>query len=132
MSMTDPVADMLTRIRNACRAGHKKVDLPASNLKKEVARILLEQGYLDKVYFVDDGGQGMLRLYLRYDREGKPIIQGLERVSKPGLRKFAGSKNMERVLNGLGVAIVTTSRGVMTDYQCRSEGVGGEILCQVW
>ena len=132
MSMTDPVADMLTRVRNACRAGHKKVDLPASNLKKEVARILLEQGYLDKVYFVDDGRQGMLRLYIRYDREGKPVIHGLQRVSKPGLRKFAGCQDMERVLNGLGIAIVTTSRGVMTDHECRREGVGGEILCQVW
>ena len=132
MSMTDPIADMLTRIRNACRAGHKKVDVPASNLKRELARIMLEQGYLEKVYYVEDDKQGMLRLYLRYDREGNPVIQGLQRVSKPGLRMFSGAKDMNRVLNGLGVAIVTTSRGVMTDHDCRQQGVGGEVLCKVW
>jgi small subunit ribosomal protein S8 len=132
MSMTDPIADMLTRIRNACKAGHRTTDVPASNLKKEVSRILLEQGYLAKVYFVNDDKQGMLRLYLRYDKEGRPIIQGLKRISRPGLRRFTGVASMDRVLNGLGIAIVTTSRGVMTDNDCRLENVGGEVLCHVW
>jgi small subunit ribosomal protein S8 len=132
MSMTDPIADMLTRIRNACKAGHRTTDVPASNLKKEVSRILLEQGYVAKVYFVSDDKQGMLRLYLRYDKEGKPIIQGLKRVSRPGLRRFTGVTSMDRVLNGLGIAIVTTSRGVMTDNDCRIANVGGEVLCHVW
>ena len=132
MSMTDPIADMLTRVRNGCRAGHRTVDMSASNLKKDIARILLEQGYLEKVYLVDDGKQGMLRLYLRYDKEGRPVIQGLKRISRPGLRRFAGVKSMHRVLNGLGVAIVTTSHGVMTDYECRQANLGGEVLCHVW
>ena len=106
--------------------------MPASNLKKQVSRILLEQGYLEKVYFVNDDKQGMLRLYLRYDKEGTPVIQGLQRVSRPGLRRFTGVKSMDRVLNGLGIAIVTTSRGVMTDHECRCENIGGEVLCHVW
>jgi len=132
MSMTDPIADMLTRIRNACTAGHRTVDMPASNIKREVARILLEQGFLNKVYVVEDNKQGMLRLYLRYDRDGKPVIHGLRRRSKPGLRRYASVQNMDRVLNGLGIAVVTTSKGVMTDEECRKVGVGGEVLCHVW
>lgn len=132
MSMTDPIADMLTRIRNACRAGHRKVDLPASNIKKEIARILLEQGYVNDVYLVEDEKQGMLRIYLRYDRDGKPTIRGLRRSSTPGLRRYSRASRMNRVLNGLGVAIVTTSKGVMTDAECRRIGVGGEVLCHVW
>jgi len=130
--MTDPIADMLTRIRNACRAGYRKVDMPASTLKREVARILLEQGYVDEVYVVDDNKQGMLRIYLRYDRDGKPVIRGLVRSSTPGRRRYAGANAMDRVLNGLGIAIVTTSKGVMTDAECRRVGVGGEVLCHVW
>ncbi len=132
MSMTDPIADMLTRIRNACKAGHRKVDLPASKLKREVARILLEQGYVSDVYAVEDDKQGMLRIYLRYDRDGKPVMRGLVRASTPGRRRYAGAAGMDRVLNGLGVAIVTTSKGVMTDAECRRIGVGGEVLCHVW
>ncbi|HNZ39898.1 MAG TPA: 30S ribosomal protein S8 [Candidatus Latescibacteria bacterium] len=132
MSMTDPIADFLTRIRNACKAGHRKVDIPASTLKREVARILLEQGYVEDVYVVDDGKQGMLRIYLRYLRDGKPVIRGLARRSKPGLRRYNGAQTMDRVLNGLGIAIVSTSKGVMTDAECRRIGVGGEVLCHVW
>ena len=132
MSMTDPIADFLTRIRNACKAGHRKADIPASTLKREVARILLEQGYVEDVYVVDDGKQGMLRIYLRYLRDGKPVIRGLARRSKPGLRRYAGAQSMDRVLNGLGIAIVSTSKGVMTDAECRRIGVGGEVLCHVW
>ena len=132
MSMTDPIADMLTRIRNACQAGHRTVDLPASNIKREIARILLEQGYVNRVYVVKDSKQGMLRLYLRYDREGRPVIRGLRRASKPGLRRYRTTRDMDRVLNGLGVAIITTSKGLMTDEECRTAGVGGEVLCHVW
>ena len=132
MSMTDPIADMLTRIRNAGRAGHRTVNLPASTVKREIARILLEQGYVEKVFVVEDDKQGMLRIYLRYDREGTPVIQGLTRMSKPGLRKYSKVYKLDRVLNGLGVAIVSTSKGVMTDEECRKVGVGGEILCHVW
>jgi len=132
MSMTDPMADMLTRIRNACRAGHRSVDVPASTIKREVARILLEQGYVDRVYMVDDAKQGMLRLYLRYTREGAPVIRGIRRISRPGLRTYSRMEDMPRVLNGLGIAIVTTSKGIMSDEECRKIGVGGEILCHVW
>ena len=132
MSMTDPIADMLTRIRNAARARHRTVDVPASKLKREIARILLEQGYLSRVYVVDDNKQGMLRLYLRYDRDGEPVIRGLKRISRPGLRRYTKVENMPRVLNGLGIAIVSTSKGVMTDAECRKVGVGGEVLCHVW
>ena len=132
MSMTDPIADMLTRVRNACQAAHRTVDMPASNIKREIARILLEQGYLNRVYVVEDDKQGMLRLYLRYDRDGIPVIRGLRRASKPGLRRYRGTNAMDRVLNGLGVAIVTTSKGVMTGEACRKAGIGGEVLCHVW
>lgn len=132
MSMTDPIADLLTRIRNACKAGHRKVDIPASAVKREVARIMLEQGYVDDVYMVEDGKQGMLRIYLRYLKDGKPVIRGIARRSKPGLRRYAGVQGMDRVLNGLGIAIVSTSKGVMTDAECRRIGVGGEVLCHVW
>ncbi len=132
MSMTDPIADMLTRVRNACQAGHRTVDVPASNIKREIARILLEQGYLNRVYVVDDKKQGMLRLYLRYDRDGNPILRGLRRASTPGRRRYRGAQMVDRVLNGLGIAIITTSKGVMTDEECRKVGVGGEVLCHVW
>jgi small subunit ribosomal protein S8 len=132
MSMTDPIADMLTRIRNACRAGHRTVDLPASNIKREIARILLEQGYVNRVFVVEDSKQGMLRIYLRYDRDGNPIIRGLRRASKPGLRRYRTAADMDRVLNGLGIAVVTTSKGLMTDEECRKAGVGGEVLCHIW
>ena len=132
MSMTDPLADMLTRIRNACSAKHSRVDVPASKLKREVARVLAESRFIDNFAFIEDGKQGILRLYLRYDQHDNSIIRGLERVSKPGLRQYAGKADVPRVLRGLGIAIVSTSKGVMTDKQARMNGVGGEILCSVW
>ena len=132
MSMTDPIADMLTRIRNACGAKHSKVDVPASKLKREVARVLAESRFIDNFAFIEDGKQGILRLYLRYDQNDNSIIRGLERVSKPGLRQYAGKAHVPRVLRGLGIAIISTSMGVMTDKEARINGVGGEVLCSVW
>ncbi len=132
MSMTDPLADMLTRIRNACSAKHSRVDVPASKLKREVARVLAESRFIDNFAFIEDDKQGILRLYLRYDQNDNSIIRGLERISKPGLRQYAGKADVPRVLRGLGIAIVSTSKGVMTDKQARMNGVGGEILCSVW
>ena len=132
MSMTDPIADMLTRIRNACSAKHPKVDVPASRLKREVARVLAESRFIDNFAFIEDGKQGILRLYLRYDQNDNSIIRGLERVSKPGLRQYAGKADIPRVLRGLGIAIISTSKGVMTDKEARMNGVGGEVLCSVW
>ncbi len=132
MSMTDPIADMLTRIRNASSAKHPRVDVPASRLKREVARVLAESRFIDNFAFIEDSKQGILRLYLRYDQNENSIIRGLERVSKPGLRQYAGKADVPRVLRGLGIAIISTSKGVMTDKQARMNGVGGEILCSVW
>ena len=132
MSMTDPIADMLTRIRNACHAKHPRVDVPASNLKRELARVLAECRFIDNFAHIEDNKQGVLRLYLRYDRENKSIIRGLKRVSRPGLRNYSGKGQIPRVLRGLGVAIVSTSKGVMTDREARTAGVGGEVLCNVW
>ena len=132
MSMTDPIADMLTRIRNACQAKHPRVDVPASNLKRELARVLAESRFIDNFAVIEDYKQGVLRLYLRYDRDNKSIIHGLKRVSRPGLRQYSGKTDIPRVLRGLGIAIVSTSKGVMTDREARAGGVGGEILCNVW
>ena len=132
MSMTDPIADMLTRIRNACHAKHPRVDVPASNLKREVARVLAECRFIANFAHIEDNKQGVLRLYLRYDRESNSIIRGLKRVSRPGLRNYSGKGEIPRVLRGLGVAIVSTSKGVMTDREARTAGVGGEVLCNVW
>lgn len=132
MSMTDPIADMLTRIRNACNAKHSRVDVPASKLKREVSRVLAESRFIDNFAFIEDGKQGILRLYLRYDQNDNSIIRGLERVSKPGLRQYAGKANIPHVLRGLGIAIISTSKGVMTDKEARINGVGGEILCIIW
>jgi small subunit ribosomal protein S8 len=132
MSMTDPVADMLTRVRNASRAGHRKVDIPSSKMKREVARILKERGFVHNYAYVDDGLQGYLRLYLKYSEEEESAIQGLQRVSRPGLRKYVGKDEIPRVLNGLGVAILSTSRGVLTGVEARQAGVGGEYVCRVW
>jgi len=132
MSMTDPNADMLTRIRNACLAKHKKVDIPGSNMKREVARILAEEKFIENYLFVEDNKQGYVRLYLRYDEDGNSVIRGVRRISKPGLRVYVGKDEVPRVLNGLGTAILSTSRGVMTDRACREAGVGGEVICYVW
>jgi len=132
MSMTDPVADLLTRIRNACKARHKSVDIPASKLKREIARVLAEERFIDNFAQYEDGKQGQLRLYLRYNNDNASIIRGLRRLSKPGLRRYASKGELPRVRRGLGVAIVSTSRGVMTDRDARKMGVGGEVLCSVW
>jgi small subunit ribosomal protein S8 len=132
MSMTDPISDMLTRIRNACKAGHKKVDVPASRVKREIARILTERRFIQNFTYVDDRRQGYIRLYLKYDPSEESVIQGLQRISKPGLRRYVAKKEIPRVLNGLGIAILSTPRGILTDEESRNAGVGGEVLCYVW
>ncbi len=132
MSMTDPVADMLTRVRNASRAKHPRVDIPASKLKREIARVLAETRFIDNFAFIEDDKQGTLRLYLRYDKSNRSIIRGVKRLSRPGLRRYAGNSDIPRILRGLGIAIVSTSKGVMTDREARRAGIGGEILCSVW
>ena len=131
--MTDSVADYLTRVRNAVSAKHKVVDIPASNLKKEMTKILFEKGYILNYKFEDDGVQGNIKIALKYHPQTKvPAITNLTRISKPGLRKYANASNLPRVINGLGVAIVSTSKGVMTDKEARKENVGGEVLCYVY
>lgn len=132
MSMTDPIADLLTRIRNAAQAGHPSVEIPASRLKREIARVLAEERFIDNFACYDDGKQGQLRIYLRYDGSQQSIIQGIGRLSKPGLRRYASKDRLPRVRRGLGVAILSTSRGVMTDRDARRAGIGGELLCSVW
>ena len=131
--MTDPIADYLTRLRNAIKAGHKVVEVPASNLKKELTKILFEQGYILNYKFEEDGPQGTIKVALKYDKAGKVnAIKKLQRVSTPGLRKYASHKDLPRVLNGLGIAIISTSKGVMTDKEAREQNVGGEVLCYVY
>ena len=132
--MTDPIADLLTRIRNAIMAGHKVVEAPASNLKKEVARILFEKGYILSYKIIDgDGPQGVLKIALKYNlRSKKPAIKSIQRISRPGLRQYIGVDEMPRVLNGLGIAIISTSRGLMTDKEAKKEKIGGEVLCYVY
>ena len=132
MQITDPVADMLTRIRNANSAKHDTVDVPASNLKKAIAQILLDEGYIKAYTVVDNGNQGTIHITLKYLAKKQPVISGLRRVSKPGLRIYAGAEELPKVLKGLGIAIVSTSKGVMTDRQARKENVGGEVLAFVW
>jgi small subunit ribosomal protein S8 len=131
MSMTDPVADFLTRIRNACSAGHRRVDVPASKLKVELARLFLENHFSPDYKVLDDGGRGMLRLYLKYHNE-LPVIRELHRVSKPGLRQYVKCREIPRVKNGLGMAIVSTPKGLMSDRQARSANLGGELVAVVW
>lgn len=132
MSMTDTVADMLTRIRNASKAKHEKVDIPSSSLKAEIARILKEEGYIKNVKTVNDGGKSVLRVFLKYSNANEGVISGIERVSTPGRRMYAGKEEIPRVLNGFGIAIVSTSKGLMTDKTARESNVGGELLCKVW
>ncbi len=130
---TDPIADYLTRIRNASRAGHRVVEIPASNLKKEMTKILFDQGYILSYKFDDDKVQSTIKIALKYDRNTKePVIKKIQRISKPGLRKYAAATEMPRVLNGLGIAIVSTSHGVMTSKQATRDNVGGEVLCYVY
>ena len=131
--ITDPIADYLNRVRNAIMAGHKIVEIPASNLKKEITRILQDQGFILNHKVEDNGPQGTIKIALNYDKvTNEPAIRSLKRVSKPGLRTYRGSGELPRVINGLGVAIVSTSKGVMTDKQARKENVGGEVLCYVY
>ena len=132
MQITDPIADMLTRIRNANSAKHETVDVPVSNMKKAIAEILLEEGYIKSYEIVDDGKQGMIHITLKYASNKEKVISGLQRVSKPGLRVYAGRDELPRVLKGLGIAIVSTSKGVMTDKKARKENIGGEVLAFVW
>ena len=132
MTSSDPIADMLTRVRNAFRARHQKVDVPASKLKMEIARILKEEGYIINFKLAEDGTQKSIRLYLKYTPTNESAIANIERVSRPGCRVYVGSGDIPRVLGGLGVNILTTPRGVMTGRDARKQGVGGELLCQVW
>ncbi|MDZ7681532.1 MAG: 30S ribosomal protein S8 [Fodinibius sp.] len=130
--MFDPISDYLTRIRNAQQAGHRRVDIPASKLKRAMTKILVEKGYVNKFINIDDDKQGMLRLFLKYDAYGQPVIKNMKRISKPGLREYCGSDNIPRALNGLGIVMLSTSRGVMTDKEARKINVGGEVLCTVY
>ena len=132
MHITDPIADMLTRIRNANNAKHDTVDVPASNMKKSIAQILLEEGYIKNFQLIDNGTQGVIRVTLKYGAGKEKVISGLRRVSKPGLRVYAGADELPKVLRGLGIAIVSTSKGVMTDKKAREAHVGGEVLALVW
>ena len=132
MHITDTIADMLTRIRNANSAKHDTVDIPASNMKKAIPQILLDEGYIKSFTVVEDGKQGTIRVVLKYGQGKTPVIQGLRRVSKPGLRIYTSCEDMPRVMKGLGVAILSTNKGVMTDRQARKENVGGEVLAFIW
>lgn len=132
MVMTDPIADMLTRVRNASSVKHELVDIPRSNLKEELARILKEEGFIKEYKVIEDDKQGVIRVYLKYDANKGQVIQGIKRISKPGLRVYANKDEVPRVLGGLGVAILSTSQGIMVDRVARKEGVGGEVICYVW
>ena len=132
MTMTDPIADMLTRIRNANVVKHETVDVPASNMKKELSRILLEEGFIRGYDVIEDGKQGIIRIQLKSGQTGERVISGLKRISKPGMRVYADKHEVPRVLNGLGISIISTSKGILTDKQARKENVGGEVICYVW
>ncbi|WP_071028085.1 30S ribosomal protein S8 [Peptoniphilus raoultii] len=130
--MTDPIADMLTRIRNGNHARHKTVDIPASNIKKEIAKILLNEGYIKGYDLVDDNKQGLIKIDLKYAQSGERVISGLKRISKPGLRVYVKCEDVPKVLGGLGTAIISTSKGIITDRDAREKGVGGEVICYIW
>jgi len=132
MVMTDPIADFLTRIRNANNARHTKVEIPASNLKKGMANILKSEGFIKDVEFVEDDKQGIVRIFLKYGQNNEKVITGLKRISKPGLRVYVNAEEMPKVLNGLGIALVSTSEGVVTDKTARAKNIGGEVLAYVW
>lgn len=130
---TDSIADYLTRVRNAISAGHRVVDIPSSNIKKAITKVLFEKGYIARYKFVEEGPQGFIKIALKYDTISKqPAINGLTRISKPGLRKYAGVEDMPKVINGMGIAIISTSKGVMTDKEARDLNIGGEVLCYVY
>lgn len=130
--MTDPIADMLTRIRNANNAKHESVDVPCSNIKKEMTKILLDEGYIKSFDVIDDGKQGIIRIQLKYGQDNEKVISGIRRISKPGLKVYCKNQEVPKVLGGLGIAILSTSKGILTDKKARAEGVGGEVLCYVW
>ncbi|MDY0256665.1 30S ribosomal protein S8 [Gudongella oleilytica] len=130
--MTDPIADMLTRIRNSSNAKHDSVDVPASNIKKEIAQILLSEGFIKGFDVIEDGKQGIIRIDLKYGKNSEKVISGIKRISKPGLKVYVKSDEIPRVLGGLGIAVLSTSKGIMTDKQARKENVGGEVICYVW
>ena len=130
--MTDPIADMLTRIRNAVNAKHKVVEVPASNIKKSIAQILLDEGFIDGFNVTDDGKQGIITIDLKYGPNEEKVISGIKRISKPGLRVYARANEVPKILGGLGIAIVSTSKGLVTDKVARKEGIGGEVICYVW
>ena len=132
MNTTDPIADMLTRIRNANSAKHNTVDIPASNMKRAIAQILFDEGYIASFEEIKDEKQGFIRITLKYDEKGKRVISGLKRISKPGLRIYVSKDEIPEVLNGLGIALVSTSKGLKTDKDARNEGLGGEVICYVW
>ncbi len=132
MVMTDPIADFLTRVRNASHARHEQVDIPASRVKEAIARILREEGFIQGFERIDEGPQGVLRVHLKYGPERKRVLMGLRRISRPGLRVYARRDQMPRVLGGLGVAVVSTSKGIVTDAEARRLGLGGEVLCYIW
>jgi small subunit ribosomal protein S8 len=132
MAVTDPIADMLTRIRNASTAKHSIVTIPSSNIKKAIAQIMYDEGYINEFKVTDDGKQGILEIKLKYDINETKVISGLKRISRPGLRIYAGKDKVPKVLNGLGIAIMSTSKGIMTDKNARKSQVGGEVLCYIW
>ena len=132
MNTTDPIADMLTRIRNANSAKFKTVDIPASKMKKSIAEILFNEGYIKAFEEIKDENQGIIRVSLKYTEKGKKVISGLKRISKPGLRIYAAKDELPKVLNGLGIALISTSKGIMTDKQARAQGIGGEVLAYIW
>ena len=132
MNITEPIADMLTRIRNANNAKHESVEIPASNMKKQIAQILVDEGYIKSFNVIDDGKQDVIKVFLKYGPNKSKVLQGLKRISKPGLRMYVGKEEIPQVMRGLGVAIVSTSKGIMTDKAARKENVGGEVLAFVW
>lgn len=132
MTMTDPIADMLTRIRNANTVGHETVDIPASKMKKSIAGILTEEGYIKGYDVIEDGKQGVIRVKMKYGAEKEKVISGIKKISKPGLKVYAKSEEVPRVLGGLGIAIISTSNGIISDKEARKLGVGGEVICYVW
>ena len=132
MAVSDPIADMLTVIRNGCRAKLKRVEVPASRLKQDMLKVLLEEKFISNYKYIEDGKQGKLKVYLRYTDGEKPVISGIQKVSTPGLRRYADKKHVPRVRGGLGIAILTTSQGVMTGKEARKRGIGGEVICRVW
>ncbi len=132
MGISDPIADMLTVIRNGSRAKRKRVEVPASHRKREILRVLLEEKFISNYRYIEDRKQGRLRIYLKYADDEQSVLSGLKRISTPGLRTYAGTKNLPRVQGGLGIAIITTSQGIMTEKEARSKGIGGEVMCHIW